>query len=311
MLILFKKLMKKSLKIICPILIILLLIGIFVLLYFTIFKNESEIKSLDINTRSIVLEIGDSKDLKDCYTVTPSDASIYVMCFINDASFAEISEDNIILAKSKGETTILIKCNVNDKLVEEEITLTVLDKSIIPSNFTFEHESINISPSTINCFNEIICSENYNVTPTIEYSNSNVCEYNYTTGLITPLNLGTTTITVKFVKNGETVSNSFTVTVEENYRIIETNLTKEDEYYILLLNKDTIGYFTLRTLENNIENANIKLKLEFEINEAQTSIIQHESNTVLLSATSIGESILKIYCEDDESIFIKIKIRVS
>lgn len=304
--------MKKSFKIaFIPILVVILTAGIFIVLYYSIFKNESEIKSFVVTNDNIILEIGDTKDLKECYTIAPASASIYVMCYINDASFAEISEDNVIIAKSIGETKILLKCSINNKLVQEEINLIIVEKSIIPNSFNFENEKITLSPTTTNCYNRIICDEAYNVTPLIEYSNSNICEYNYTTGLITPINLGTTIITVKFSKDNKIISNSFTVKVEENYITLETNLTKEGEYYILLLNKNSNGYFTVKSFESGVENAKIKLKNEFVINQANVSILQFESNIVILKATSIGESILKIYLEEDESVFVNIKIKVS
>jgi len=123
--------------------------------------------------------------------------------------------------------------------------------------------------------------------------------------------LGQTTITVKFLKHELSVSKSFTVNIEESYRTIETNLTKEGNYYNLLLDKNAISYFSLKTFEGNVENSKIKLKFEFETNNANVSIIQYESNVVLIRATSEGEAILKVYCEDDESVFIKIKIEVS
>jgi len=76
--------MKKSLRIVLPILIVLLVVGAFIIIYFTIFKTDSEIKSLEILEREIVLEVGDTKDLKDCFIVTPNEANIYVMCYINN-----------------------------------------------------------------------------------------------------------------------------------------------------------------------------------------------------------------------------------
>jgi len=301
--------MKNSIKICLSCLIVGLVALVFVIMYFTIFKTNDEIKELEVTTNSIVLEIGDTKDLKDCYNVTPASASILVMCYIGDASFAEINSDNIILAKSVGETTILLKCKVDNKVLEKEISLIVVEKSLIPSSFSFEHETVCMGLATTNCYNKIVCSDSYNVEPNIEYSNSGVCEYNYTTGLITPLSLGSTNVTVKFVKDNVVVSSSFTVVVEEIYRTIETNLTKEGDYYILLLNENKFASVTLKVYEAGVVNSNIQLKFEFVSNTINANVVQFEYSVAMIKAYDFGEAILKVYCVDDESIFINILIK--
>lgn len=302
--------MKKSLIVSLSILVsILLVVGLFIMMYFLIFKDESNIKSFELTTNNIILEVGDSKNLNDCYNVAPLNASLYVMCYINDATFAEISNKNVITAKTVGNTIIVVKCKVNNKMVEKEISLSVIEKKVIPSNFSFEFESITVGLNSI-IFNKIVCNETFNVVPTIDYSNSNICEYNYITGKITPLNLGSTTVTVKFELGGTTISKSFDVNIENNYRTIETNLTKEGDYYILTFDKSSFGMFTIKVYEMGVETSNVKVVLEFITNEAGVYNLQAESNSPVLKATSNGESILKTYCENDESVFILIKVRV-
>ena len=132
------------------------------------------------------------------------------------------------------------------------------------------------------CYNKIVCNQAFNVTPTIEYSNPNICEYNYISGLITPLNLGTTTITVKFVKNNVVVSNSFSVKIEEIYRTIETNLTKEADYYILLLNENKSAIFSLAVYEGGVINSNIQLEFQFISNVINASVVQYEFGYVVI-----------------------------
>jgi len=303
--------MKKYLKIILPILILIIVVVAFFTMYYTIFGNKRQIQSLEITTNNISLEVGDTKDLKDCYLVEPEEANFYVMCYISDESCAEINANNILTAKSVGNTTILLKCKVKNKPFEEEIDLTVTEKQVIPSSFGFEYTSITTGLNSTNCYNNIVCSESYNVVPSIEYSINNVCEYNYNTGLITPISLGTTTVTVKFEKDGEIVSNSFTVNVENNYRSIVPSLSKEGDYFILNLSKNSLQSFTLKTFESGVEDPSIKINFEFNSNEINASILQYELNCVIIKATEVGETILKVSCKDDESIFVNIKLRVS
>lgn len=302
--------MKNSKKICLALFIILVVIAIFMAMYFCVFRKDSIIKDLDIINDNIVLEVGDTKNLAECFIVNPTNASTYVNCFISNAVYAEISPNNIITAKSVGTTTIIIKCEINNKNVEKEISLSVIEKKILPSTFGFESSLLKLGLASNTIYNRIVCNESYNIVPTINYSNIGICTYNAEDGKITPISIGTTTVTVTFTKGETVVSNSFTVTIEENYRSIETNLTKENDYYILVLNENSISSFSLKIVENEAVIPNAKLKFDFGSNILNASVVQYEYNIVMIKATIKGETTFKIYYEDDPAVFINVKIKV-
>lgn len=300
--------MNKATKICLSILICTLVIAIFVAFYFIVFKTNDKL-DLDLKTNHIILEVGETKDLKECYTVN-NKSNVSILCFVSDLTYAEINEDNILTAKSKGETRILFKCGNSVDFEEKYINLTIVDKPIIPTDFNFDKSEVTLSLETEFIVNEINCLENYNVTPIISYSVNNICEYDVVTGKVLPISLGSTTVTVTFATDEHTISKSFVVNVKNNYRNFVINLTKENDYYILSLENNKISNFKVEVFENNILLTNVKVKFEFLENNTGASILQYESNIVMIRANSVGQSLLKIYCEDDPSVYKLIHIEV-
>lgn len=299
--------MNKTVKLSISIIIVTIVISIFLTMYFTIFVKSDE-SDFSLNTHSLVLEIGESKDLKELYTIE-NNSNILISCFVSDLRFAEINEDNIITAKSVGETKILFKRGNNLDFEEDYINLSVVETPIIPTSFSFDKSEVTLSLETEYVINNMVCNETYNVTPTITYSVNNICEYNLTTGKIYPIAEGSTIVTVTFTNNGNIISKSFAVNVKNNYRNFSIDLTKVGDYYILSMSANKITSFEVFVYENN-NITNVKINYEFIDNVTNATFIQYEANIVMIKATTSGETILKLSCEDDPSVFALIKLIV-
>ncbi|MBE5745678.1 MAG: hypothetical protein E7359_00090 [Clostridiales bacterium] len=300
--------MTKTTKVILSIVSIVVVFTTFIVLYINIFGKKDY--KFELKTHYLELKIGESKNLKDLYTVTNA-KNVSILCFVNDITFAEITEDSIITGKSVGETKILFKCGNNVNFEKDYINLSVVEAPVIPTDFSFNKTEITLSLNTEFVINNLICNENYNVTPVITYSVNNICEYNVATNKITPISLGTTIVYVTFSTEESSITRSFTVNVKNNYRNLTINLTKENNFYILYMTQNVVANFEILIYENSILQTGIKLNYEFlDENSVHASFIQYESNIFMLKATNEGETFLKVYCEDDPSVFELIKLKV-
>lgn len=301
--------MNKATKITLSVLIFVVTISIFISFYFIIFNNNKV--DFDLQTNHLTIYVDDTIDLKEYYTVK-GNTNILISCFVSNISFADISEDNILTAKAVGETKILFKFGNKTNFEKNYINLTITEKPTIPTEFHFDKTEVTLSLETEFVVNNLICKENYNVTPTISYSINNICEYNIANGKITPLSIGSTIVTVTFVNGNNIVSNSFSVVVKNNYRSLVVNLTKEVEYYNLSIDieQNKVTTFEVKVYEDNKLLTNVKVKFEFLENVIDASILQYEANLVMIKVNSKGQGLLKIYCEDDPSIFELVKIEV-
>lgn len=301
--------MNKKLKITISIISIILVIAIFIVMYLTIFKTNANDVVLDVKVNSITIEVDQQIDLKDYYIVSPNESSA-VLCVVDDFSVATINNENILTANKVGSTILYLKTSDGRSgYIEKELTINIIEKLIIPTNFSFEKELVALGIETDFVLNKIVCNENYNVTPSVTYSTQNICSYDAITGKIIPLSVGTTTVTVTFEKNNDKTIKSFDVVVKEKYRKIEFNLSKEDNSYVLKPTVNSLVNFTIYVYENN----NLILtntKLEIISNECGFSVVQKEYDYVICKATSKGEALIKISCYDDESVFEYIIIKV-
>ncbi len=300
--------MTKLRKIIILSVSIILLLLIFAIIYFTVFKTDKT--DLIVLTDNLTVEVGESVDLKDYYSLISNNKDIEVLCLPSNSSLATVNDENVITASKVGNLTIYLKTNGSNKIIEKEINLVIKQASVIPISFSFEKSVVNIGINTNYIINKIVTVDNYNVNPTIYYSVNNICEYDVDTGKIIPKNIGTCEVKVSFNLKNNIVENSFTVIVKEIYRKIDVNLTKVDDYYIFNLTKNEFKLLSLTLYEDNVIVNSVAYKTEFLSNNCSAFIEQKEMNSILLTADSLGETVLKIYCKDDESIFVLVKIIV-
>lgn len=302
--------MSKTTKILLPIIISVILIAGFAIMLTSILKDNIKNATVTCNISELKLEVGDVVNLNNYFTITPSEAEVTITCLVTNANFATISGNNILTAKNVGETTIVFKTSLSSDICKENISLTIKEKSIIPSNFSFEEENVTLSLDMLNYENKIICEENYNVIPTVSYSVSNICNYNIETGIITPLNEGNTVVTVTFMLNNNIISKSFNVNVVNKYLEISIDLSFEENSYILNMNINSVKSFNYCALINNVADNSYKFLYTFISNDANIEIIQFESGLCTIYANKTGVSFMKVYLKDFSNIYKIIKIEV-
>lgn len=301
---------KKRRILISCLIILALLIGGSLFLIKVFNNNEIKVKDLVVKTHNINLEVGQQIDLENYYTILPSTSKAVVMCLVTDSSYAKISSGNILTAKHIGKTQVLLKVDAgSNNYIERNINVEVNEKSCIPTDISFEKQVVNLSMQSKNITNKLNIIGSYNVMPIINYSNSNVCSYNYKTGVITPLNYGQTTITVSFSNNDKIISKSFIVNILNEYRKMEINLEKDGNYYILKTKSNKMEFLNVLLYE---QNQIVKKNINADIisNNNGLEIIQNENCDIMITTSNIGESIIKFSCKEDESVYIYVKIIV-
>ena len=299
-----------ALKITISCLIILLVLaGISYLIISQLSNQNIKIKDILLSTNKITLEIGDKVNLNELYSIYPINATCNVMCLVLDSKCANINNDNILTAKTIGTTKVLLKASSDNNFIEKDIEISVTNKEEVPTSISFEKELVTLSLKSKNISNKITLDCEYNGTPTISYSNEGICSYNYITGVITPKSCGETYVKVKYNLKESTLEKSFKVVVKDDYVKLIVNATKENDYYVLNLTKNKVKTIKVQVYEND---AVISKTLDgvFVINQNNTKILQHDGSNFVIKVQEQGESILKIFYPEDESIFINIKIIV-
>ncbi len=188
--------------------------------------SGSNIYATDIIVNGINDEynVGDTINLEDVnIVITPINITVKPEICVSDETKAIINDseitfinygkcDIIFKIKSDIQTYISFTKTVNINEVTYASSL-IFDKSNVKVNLnnTLDNK-LNIYP--------LSCS----VKPEITYSNNNVVSYNYSTGLITPINVGKTLVTATIKTNKtETIKTSFNCEVTNN--IYATNLS--------------------------------------------------------------------------------------
>lgn len=300
---------KRRILISCLIILALLLGGgIFLIKFYN--KNENKVDDLVIYTQNLNLVVGEQINLENYYTILPKTSKAVVMCIVTNSSYANISGNNVLTAKNLGTTQVLLKVDAgSNNFIERNINIVINEKPCIPTSLNFEKEVVNLNLQSENISNNLTILGSYNVTPTVTYSNSNICSYNYSTGIITPLNYGQTTVKVSFSSNNETISKSFVVNVLDEYRKMEIDLDKVDDYYIFKTTSNKVDFLKVLLYE---QNQLVKKNINADIlsNDNELEIIQNENCNIMIMTSNIGESIIKFSCKEDESVYIYVKIIV-
>lgn len=290
--------------------LVLVLLSTFVCLYLFAFKDSTPvIEELIVNKTTLNLEIGDTINIDNCYLTLPSNSEAQVMCLLSNTSLANIS-GHILTAKQVGETKIYLKAEGRDGYIQKEINIKISEKSTLPDDFSFEREEIVMGINTEYVINNIVYDGNHNFDYEISYTNAGIVTYNPLTGQILPTNTGTTFVNVKLYTKSESITHSFKVAVKDIYREIKIDLPKEDDYYILNMNAKQNEILSIIVYEDETVNNSARIVTEIKENGAQTEIVQGEITPIVIYSENSGESIIKISCYDDSSVFILIKVKV-
>ena len=300
--------MKKNTKLLVSIISSLIFVILaFIPIYFICFKNkEIVVEDLILTRNNLTLNVGDKVELKNFYNLKPLGAKTNVLCLIENSKFATISGDNVLTAKGVGNTKIYFRVSAGDEFIEKNIDLSVNQKLSIPSSISFEFDSI-----TLDIFetktNKLTTSQT-NCEASITYSSPNVCKYNHKTGVITPIGVGSTTLTIKFSDKENEISKSFEVCVVKNItkEIVIENLSKESDFY-----ECSVEVGRSKTLNLNFyEDGNVVDDYDFDYQLLDENLLEVNA-TNLITTPTLGANKLQFKAKATGEIFIKIFVNNS
>lgn len=305
--------MRKSLKIVLTAGAILLLVAVLLLLYFfVIIKDENiYVEDITLSKNEITMKVNDTYTITDIMEIEPLNYNVQVMCYAENSNYLSVVNGYTLKAKTTGSTKVLIKAlHDKDSYIDKVLNINIVPKTVYPDSFSFENEKVVIEVGKSGT-NKIICSKEYTAEPTITYSINDICTYDYKTGKINALNIGETTVKVRFLNEGVILERAFEVVVSENKpKIVLTNGTFENNIYVLNVTKSEIARLYFKTLDAEGNDTTFVTKVKMETNSVNLEVISYELSCIKFTCGNVGEETIKIYCADDETIFINVKIIV-
>ena len=159
--------------------------------------------------------VGDSLSIDNInITITPTNATVKPIITTTDFNLVTIANNTIsFIAAGSCNIGFAVETGVNTyKNVSFEIT--IINKPVYAETISFNHSYIEVNLDSVASNILTITPSNCSVMPIITYSNNNIVEYNYLTGVITPIAEGSTTVTAKILSsNNEYYVSSFNVKV--------------------------------------------------------------------------------------------------
>lgn len=305
--------MRKSLKIVLTSSVLLIIIGLLLCLYFFVINKDDNIyvEDLSLSKNDLVLKVNDTYAITNIMQVAPSNYNVQIMCYAENSKYVSIVDGYTIKANSIGETKVIIKALCDkDSYINEVLSINVIPEPVYPENFTFEKLSVSIEADKT-ATNKIVTSTKYTATPVVTYSVGGICLYNYQTGEITALRVGTTIVNVKFTNGTNIISKSFEVIVSNSKsRIVVENCNfVNNEYTLQVVKGDSSRlYFNLLDSLGNATEFDIGVKVVE--NNANCEILSKELGCVKFVCDKVGESIIQFYSLEDETIYVNIKLIV-
>lgn len=305
--------MRKSLKIVLTSSVLLIIIGLLLCLYFFVINRDDNVyvQDLSLSKNDLVLKVNDSYAITNIMQVEPSNYNVQIMCYAENSKYVSIVNGYTIKANSVGETKVIIKALCDkDSYINEVLSINVIPEPVYPENFVFEKSSVSIEVNKIGT-NKIVTSTSYTVAPAVTYSVGGICLYNYQTGEITALKVGTTTVNVKFTNGANILSKSFEVIVSnvKSKIVVENCNFVNNEYTLQVVEGDSSRiYYNL--LDSVGEATEFDIGVRVVENNANCEILSKELGCVKFICDGVGESIIQIYSLEDETIYVNIKLVV-
>ena len=194
------------------------------------------VESITINARQTTFKIGESVKLTT--TITPAEATDSIVWTSSDESIATISQSGLANFLKAGSVTITARCSKYE--AQDSITLTV--KEILSSTITLELENLtnlgegySLKEGTSAKIKGIL-DENATILSVIYTSTDSSIASVSADGVIQALKAGTVTITATSSYDGQSVSQSITLTVER----LTVGDTIKNFYYLI---RKGIGHF--------------------------------------------------------------------
>lgn len=202
--------------------------------------NKDVVYATDIGFEDqiIFVNVGDKLDMSTLkVNVLPSDSKIQYFIELTPTTKASV-ENNIVTFLEVGEVEFVARV-LTDKNVYKTASLICEIKTapVFATNAAFQYKSITLDISETATNRLIISPETYNQGVVVSYLNNNiVAEYDYITGKITPVKVGTGTVNIQLKSaQNKTIISSFDICVTNNVLAQEignirlNNITVGDE----------------------------------------------------------------------------------
>lgn len=182
-------------------------------------------QTIAFNSNNFNCYVGDSFNISNfTLNITPSNVTVSPSFTVNNTEIATI-ENNVVTFNKVGSVTLTasILSDVNTYKTAY-LTFIVETRPVYVSSFSFENANIvlNYDETLTNALTVAPANHNQNIE--VVYSCENVVNYNYLTGVITPINPGESTVTVKSKSSKtETITSTFNVVVTN--KIYATDLS--------------------------------------------------------------------------------------
>lgn len=303
--------MRKSLKIVLTTSILLVIVGLLLCLYFFVIAKDDNIyvEDISLTKNDLILKVDDTYTITNIMEVVPANYNVQIMCHAENSKYVSIVNGYTIKANSVGETKIMIKALCDkDTYLDEVLNISVVPKPVYPESFSFEKSKVVLEMGKSE-INKIVSSTIYNAEPTITYSVDNICSYNYETGEVLALGIGTTEVTVKFANDSTNIEKSFEVVVSGSKATISLrNCEVDNGEFVTKIKKSTPSrlYFDMFDAAGDATSFNVGVMIKTNGCEYRTITI--ELGYVKFVCDSVGESSISIYNIEDETIFVEVKI---
>ncbi len=214
----------------------------------------------------------DSKDIK----IEDSDND-YIITILN--TDIALIDKLTIYPKSKGET--YVRFQIKGEKVYTDVPL-VVTHDVYATSATIENSNVVLDiNSTTEVFNRVTTNAGCNEVPLVTYNN-NVVSYDYITGKLTPVAVGTTTVVVLF----NNCNVSFNVTVIDN---IYTTKVEVEDHILYVGNEGKFNYEVFPDLANTYRFYTFATDL-LDVNAKGEYVAKAEGEAVVIVEYYIAEN---------------------
>ena len=278
-------------------------------------NNEAFAENVAFELNTVNARVGDKISLEDnAFNIFPTD-----LC-TNSCSFSSSNPQIADVNAITGEVTCLNKGTViiygrvkisDDKFIGDSFTLIINEALVYANNFSLQYEGeLTVGYNAEVLINAItIEGENVNVMPTVSYSSAAVVSYDYTTGQINTIGLGSTTVYVTLeLKSGEQLTKQFKVFVVEQILYIDTQLTYQK-------NINEFFYISYTIIDNTKDNNLAEIQLAYVqilTTNNLIEIVQQDFGAILIKTlASSGTAILRLTYVGDETVTKDVGITIN
>ena len=265
---------------------------------------EKYATSIEISEDNISVCVDETINLDEYVKINPSKATVSYEVFCNNKN-AQIDRHKVLF-KSVGTYILEIKAKSNiNEYIKQNFVVNVIEKPVYIKTISFEKENVVINMPDVITNKVTVLPNNYNMKLNVYYSNSNIVNYDISTGKITPISVGETNIYVS--GKGE---NDTTVVAKCSVKV--TNFIYATDFYIEnVAENGTITISTNSSTKLNYKLEPLNCNMDIELISNNTNLI-NIVNGELVTNDLVGETeiIAKVKTAEDKYIERIIKVVV-